>query len=149
MTQRQTTTCGGAGLTRRASFEHFSCYRLTFNAAAFLDVPVAEICGHAEFGLVRAVQGPGRAGGRRPGDAAFMQRARRAVKMLGGGIRQAGLIAAPALVALEAPWPALRRDHTLARKLADGLAAIDPSLVDADGVQSNAIDRFADWTQRS
>ena len=120
-----------------------------FNAAAFLDVPLAEICGHVEsvwFALCKGLGGP--VGAILAGDAAFMQRARRAVKMLGGGMRQAGLIAAPALVALAEPWPGLRRDHALARRLADGLAAIDPSLVDAAGVQTNIVnclvDRFAD-----
>ncbi|MGD9884078.1 MAG: low specificity L-threonine aldolase [Geminicoccaceae bacterium] len=120
-----------------------------FNAAAFLDVPPAEICRHVEsvwFALCKGLGGP--VGAILAGDAAFMQRARRAVKMLGGGMRQAGLIAAPALVALEEPWPALRRDHALARKLATGLAAIDPSLVDCAGVQTNIVncfvDRFAD-----
>jgi len=116
-----------------------------FNAAAFLDVPVAEICGHVEsvwFALCKGLGGP--VGAILAGDAEFMQRARRAVKMLGGGMRQAGLIAALALVALEAPWPALRRDHALARKLADGLAAIDPGLVDAAGVQTNIVNCFVD-----
>jgi threonine aldolase len=77
-----------------------------------------------------------------------MTRARRAAKMLGGGMRQAGLIAAPALVALKDPYRALRRDHELARKLAVGLATIDASLVDVVQVQTNIVncfvDRFAD-----
>jgi len=71
-----------------------------FNAAAFLDVPLVEICRHVEsvwFALCKGLGGP--VGAILAGDAAFMQRARRAVKMLGGGMRQAGLIAAPALVA--------------------------------------------------
>jgi threonine aldolase len=77
-----------------------------------------------------------------------MTRARRAAKMLGGGMRQAGLIAAPSIVALKDPYGPLRRDHALARKLAAGLAAIDASLVEAEGVQTNIVncfvDRFAD-----
>ena len=52
----------------------------------------------------------------------FMTRARRAAKMLGGGMRQAGLIAAPAIVALRDPYTVHRRDHALARQLAEGLA---------------------------
>ena len=77
-----------------------------------------------------------------------MTRARRAAKMLGGGMRQAGLIAAPAIVALKDPYGPLRRDHALARKLAAGLAAIDASLVEVECVQTNIVncfvDRFAD-----
>jgi threonine aldolase len=57
------------------------------------------------------------------GPAAFIQAARRTRKVLGGGMRQAGVLAAPALVAVDA-WRRLSDDHALARALADGLAAI-------------------------
>ena len=51
------------------------------------------------------------------GDGAFMAKARRAARMLGGTMRQAGLIAAPAIVALESdPYALHRRDHALARQ---------------------------------
>ncbi len=101
------------------------------NAAAYLDVPLAEICRHVDsvwFALCKGLGGP--VGALLAGDTAFMMRARRAAKMLGGGMRQAGLIAAPAIVALRDPYPLLKRDHELAGELARGLAAIDPSLVD-------------------
>ena len=120
-----------------------------FNAAAHLDVPLVDICRHTDsvwFALCKGLGGP--VGAILAGDAAFMTRARRAAKMLGGGMRQAGLIAAPALVALKDPYRALRRDHELARKLAVGLATIDASLVDVQQVQTNIVncfvDRFAD-----
>ena len=120
-----------------------------FNAAAYLDVPILEICRHTDsvwFALCKGLCGP--VGAILAGDGPFMIRARRAAKMLGGGMRQAGLIAAPAIVALKDPYGALRRDHALAQKLAVGLAAIDTSLVDVDRVQTNIVncfvDRFAD-----
>ncbi|MFO1159331.1 MAG: low specificity L-threonine aldolase [Reyranellaceae bacterium] len=135
--------CRGAGIP-----VHLDGARL-FNAAAFLDVPMQEICRHVDsvwFALCKGLGGP--VGAILAGDGAFMVRARRAVKMLGGGMRQAGLIAAPAIVALEDPYPALRRDHALAHKLGAGLAAIDASLVDVGRVQTNIVncfvDRFAD-----
>lgn len=120
-----------------------------FNAAAYLDVPVADICKHVDsvwFALCKGLGAP--VGAILAGDAAFMQRARRAAKALGGGMRQAGIIAAPGIVALKEPYAVLKRDHALARKLAYGLAAIDASLVDLEGVQTNIVncmvDRFAD-----
>jgi threonine aldolase len=73
-----------------------------------------------------------------------MLKARRAVRMLGGGMRQAGLIAAPAIVALDDPYPAHRRDHALARRLARGIAAIDARLVDVDRVQTNIVNCHLD-----
>lgn len=119
-----------------------------FNAAAYLDVPVAEICRHVDsvwFALCKGLGAP--VGAVLAGDAAFMQRARRAAKALGGGMRQAGIIAAPGIVALKEPYAVLKRDHALARKLAYGLAAIDSSLVDLEAVQTNIVncmvDRFA------
>ncbi len=54
----------------------------------------------------------------------FIARARRVRKMLGGGLRQAGLLAAAALYALDHHVERLADDHALARRLADGLAAL-------------------------
>ena len=115
------------------------------NAAAYLDVPLAEICRHVDsvwFALCKGLGGP--VGALLAGDKAFMVKARRAAKMLGGGMRQAGLIAAPAIVALRDPYPLLRRDHEMAGKLARGLAAIDPSLVDVERVHTNIVNCFVD-----
>lgn len=119
------------------------------NAAAYLNVPLVEICRHVDsvwFALCKGLGGP--VGALLAGDKAFMTSARRAAKMLGGGMRQAGLIAAPAIVALEDPYPVLRRDHQRTEALARGLASIDPSLVDVERVQTNIVnchvDRFAD-----
>jgi threonine aldolase len=116
-----------------------------FNAAVHLGVPVGAICTHTDsvwFALCKGLGGP--AGSVLAGDAAFILKARRAAKMLGGAMRQAGLIAAPAMVALEEPYDRLKRDHDMARLLALGLAEIDPSLVDAGRVQTNIVNCFVD-----
>jgi len=132
-------------VARRAGIPmHLDGARL-FNAAACLDVPLAALCGRADsvwFALCKGLGGP--VGAILAGDGDFMHRARRAAKMLGGGMRQAGLIAAPAIVALQDPYTTHKRDHALARKLAEGLAAIDASLVDAGRVQTNIVNCFAD-----
>ena len=119
------------------------------NAGAYLDVPIAEICRYVDsvwVALCKGLGGP--VGAVLAGDRNFMVRARRAAKMLGGGMRQAGLVAAPAIVALSDPYPVLKRDHAMAQMLARGLAAIDAALVDVDRVQTNIVncfvDRFAD-----
>jgi threonine aldolase len=115
------------------------------NAAAYLDVPMSEICRHVDsvwFALCKGLGGP--VGALLASDATFMTKARRAAKMLGGGMRQAGLIAAPAIVALRDPYPLLKRDHERARKLARGLAAIDASLVDVERVQTNIVNCHVD-----
>lgn len=111
-----------------------------FNAAAYLDVPVADICRHVDsvwFALCKGLGAP--VGAILAGDAEFMARARRAAKLLGGGMRQAGIIAAPAIVALQEPYAILKRDHARARRLALGLSAIDKSLVDLESVHTNIV----------
>jgi threonine aldolase len=116
-----------------------------FNAAAYLNLPISEICKHADsvwFALCKGLGGP--VGAVLAGDKAFMLKARRAAKMLGGGMRQAGLIAAPAIVALKDPYSVHERDHALAHKLAVGLAAIDPTLVDVARMQTNIVNCFVD-----
>lgn len=116
-----------------------------FNAAEYLGTPVRELCRFADsvwIALCKGLGGP--VGAVLAGDHDFMIRARRAAKMLGGGMRQAGLIAAPAIVALRDPYPVHRRDHLLAHELAKGLARIDASLVDLDRVQTNIVNCFID-----
>src|SRR5207253_9004010 len=61
------------------------------------------------------------------GRAGFIARARRLRKMLGGGMRQAGIIAAAGIVALERMVDRLAQDHANARALAQGVAGL-PSL---------------------
>ncbi len=116
-----------------------------FNAAAYLEVPITELCKHADsvwFAVCKSLGAP--VGAILAGDRAFMRKARRAAKLLGGAMRQAGLIAAPAIVALQDPYPLHKRDHQLARRLASRIAAIDASLVDAARVQTNIVNCFVD-----
>lgn len=111
-----------------------------FNAAAYLERPIVDLCRPVDsvwFSLCKGLGGP--IGAILAGAQDFMAKARRAARMLGGGMRQAGLIAAPALVALKDPYDLHRRDHALARRLAAGLAGIDRSLVDLQNVQTNIV----------
>ena len=116
-----------------------------FNAAAYLSVPIKELCRHADlvwFALCKGIGGP--VGAILAGEKSFMIEARRAAKMLGGAMRQAGLIAAPAIVALKDPYSILIRDHEMAQKLAHGLAGIDESLVDVNRVHTNIVNCYVD-----
>jgi threonine aldolase len=76
------------------------------------------------------------------GSADFVARAHRVRKMLGGGMRQAGVIAAAGLCALEEMIPRLGEDHANARLLAEGIARLDGIRVDLDRVETNMV--FAD-----
>ena len=75
------------------------------------------------------------------GSREVVARARRVRKMLGGGMRQAGVIAAAGLVALERMVDRLAEDHTNARVLAEGVARLPGLSVDLASVQTN-IDIF-------
>ena len=85
------------------------------------------------------------------GTAAFIAEARRARKLFGGGMRQAGVLAAAALVALENRGR-IAEDHRNARRLADGLASI-PGVTLPYGAETNIVifrvpGRAADWIDR-
>jgi threonine aldolase len=73
------------------------------------------------------------------GPVEHIKRARRMRKMLGGGMRQAGVIAAAGLHALENHVERLAEDHANARRLADGLSGIEGLSVDTDGVETNMV----------
>ena len=97
-----------------------------FNAAAALDVDVRELVKDADsvsFCLSKGLCAP--VGAMVCGDADFIAEARRARKVLGGGMRQAGVIAAAGIVALEQMTERLTEDHARAKRLADGLAEMD------------------------
>jgi threonine aldolase len=72
-------------------------------------------------------------------DAAFIARARRLRKMLGGGMRQAGVIAAAGIVALERMVDRLADDHANARTLAEGIARLPGLAVNLASVQTNIV----------
>ena len=73
------------------------------------------------------------------GSSEVIARARRVRKMLGGGMRQAGIIAAAGIVALERMVDRLAEDHTNARALAEGLAKRPGLSVDLASVQTNIV----------
>jgi len=111
-----------------------------FNAAAAIDVPAEEIARHADtiqFCLSKGLAAP--VGSMVVGSSEFIARARASRKIVGGAMRQAGVIAAAGVVALNAMVDRLAEDNERARRLAEGLAAIDGVSVDLDTVQSNIV----------
>ena len=111
-----------------------------FNAAAALGVPASELAGPVDsvtFCLSKGLSAP--VGSVLSGDHQFIRRARRARKLLGGGMRQAGVLAAAGIVALEKMVDRLPEDHRRARRLADGLRASDCFALDAGTPATNMI----------
>lgn len=93
-----------------------------FNAAVASGTPVAQIARHFDSVSVCFSKGLGApAGSALVGRADFIARAHRVRKMLGGGMRQAGVLAAAALHALDHHIDRLAEDHDHARALAEGL----------------------------
>ena len=73
------------------------------------------------------------------GSAAFIERARRVRKMVGGGMRQAGILAAAGLLSLERMVDRLAEDHANARTLAEAVAVMPALAVDLASVQTNIV----------
>ena len=73
------------------------------------------------------------------GTAAFIDRARRFRKMVGGGMRQAGIIAAGALFALERHRTRLAQDHANAKSLAMGIASLPGVELNPEHVETNIV----------
>jgi threonine aldolase len=93
-----------------------------FNAQAATGIPAREWCEHADTVSVCSSKGLGApVGSLLAGDKETIDEARRARKAFGGGMRQAGMIAAAAHYAFEHNVERLVEDHERARKLADGL----------------------------
>lgn len=111
-----------------------------FNAVAALDVPVAELVEPVDsvtFCLSKGLGAP--VGSILCGTDEYITQARRWRKMLGGGMRQVGVLAAPGLLALEQNRERLAEDNANARHLAEGLAAIRGIALDPSRVQSNIV----------
>jgi threonine aldolase len=111
-----------------------------FNAAVKLGVPASEIAKHGEslgFCISKGLSAP--VGSVLCGNAAFITRARAFRRMVGGNLRQGGVIAAAGIVALEEMIDRLAEDHARAKRLAESLAAIHPSLVDPALVETNIV----------
>ncbi len=73
------------------------------------------------------------------GSAELMKRARTFRKAMGGGMRQAGILAAAGLIALEQMPARLHEDHANARLLAEALAQIEGVIIDLDAVETNIV----------
>ena len=111
-----------------------------FNAAAALGVDVRELtrgCDSLNVCLSKGLAAP--VGSVICGSRNFIARARRIRKMLGGGMRQAGIIAAAGIVALEEMVDRLTEDHANARRLAEGIAVIPGLATEPDRVKTNIL----------
>jgi threonine aldolase len=109
------------------------------NAAVALDVPVTALAADADsvtIALSKALCAP--VGSVLAGDASFVDEARRRRKLLGGGMRQAGVLAAAGIVALRDGVARLAEDHARARRLADALRRL-PGIDVANRVETNMV----------
>lgn len=111
-----------------------------FNASVALKVDVREFTRHVDnlmFSLSKGLCCP--VGSVIVGDSDFIERARKIRKILGGGMRKAGIIAAPGIIALEKMIDRLEEDHRNARLLAEGTAKVNGLYVDLRRVQTNIV----------
>jgi len=129
-----------AGIARRHNLKlHIDGARI-FNAAVALNCPVTDLTRDADsvsFCLSKGLACP--IGSLLCGPAEFIRQARRIRKVLGGGMRQAGIIAAAGIVALSEMIDRLADDHANARKLAEGLAEIPGIAIDPAAVRTNIV----------
>jgi threonine aldolase len=128
-----------------------------FNAAVYLGVDVKEIVKHTDsvmFCLSKGLSSP--VGSMLCGTKEFISKALRVRKMLGGGMRQAGVLAAAGIVSLNQMTDRLLEDHKNARRLAEGLSGIGNMSIDLKAVQTNILfinmdagsDKNADYLSR-
>ena len=111
-----------------------------FNAAVALEVPakaLVEDVDDVSFCLSKGLSCP--VGSVLCGSREFIAGAHKWRKMVGGGMRQAGILAAAGLVALDSMVDRLAEDHANARRLAQGLANIDGISVDPDTIHTNIV----------
>ena len=111
-----------------------------FNAAVALNVDVKEFTEYVDnlmFCLSKGLSCP--VGSLIVGSQDFIQKARKTRKLLGGGMRQAGIIAAPGIIALEKMISRLKIDHDNARLLAEKIAQIRGVNINLRNVQTNMV----------
>ena len=111
-----------------------------FNAAIALGVPACTLAQNSDsvsLCLSKGLSAP--VGSLLCGNKDFIERARKFRKMLGGGMRQAGIIAAAGIVALETMVDRLAEDHSNARRLAQGLAGIKGIKMAQDDISTNIV----------
>ena len=143
--------CGGAALTqedtkviadvarRHEIALHVDGARI-FNAAVCLETPVSELVKDADsvsFCLSKGLSAP--IGSVVCGSNEFIEQAHRWRKVVGGGMRQVGVIAAAGIVALETMVERLAEDHTNARKLALGLSTVPGISIDPGSMPTNLV----------
>lgn len=111
-----------------------------FNAAVRLNVPIQAIAQHTDSISVCLSKGLGApVGSMLCGSKPFIKKARRWRKVVGGGMRQAGILAAAGIFALDNHINRLQEDHDNARLLAEGLTQITELDVDWAAVQTNMV----------
>jgi threonine aldolase len=111
-----------------------------FNAAASLGVPVSELAAKADtvmFCLSKGLGAP--VGSILAGTRSAIDKGRLYRKRLGGGMRQAGVIAAAGLIALEEMPKRLHEDHANAKRIASELASLPGLSIDPASVQTNIV----------
>jgi len=111
-----------------------------FNAAVAMKIDVKEFTRYVDnlmFCLSKGLSCP--IGSIVVGSQEFIERARKIRKILGGGMRQAGIIAAPGIIALEKMIDRLEEDHRNARLLAERLAKVNGISLDLKTVQTNIV----------
>ncbi len=111
-----------------------------FNAAAALDVPVRALTDPADsvtFCLSKGLSAP--VGSVLCGSKEFIKKAHRIRKQLGGGMRQAGILAAAGIIALEQMTGRLVEDHARAKRLAQGLAGVQGLILDPSIPATNMV----------
>jgi len=120
-------------------FVHLDGSRI-FNASVALGVDVRDLTRNVDsliFCLSKGLSAP--VGSIVCGSGEFIAEARRTRKVLGGGMRQAGVIAAAGIIALEQMVDRLEEDHRHARSLAEGISSIHGLSIDLQGIQTNII----------
>jgi threonine aldolase len=111
-----------------------------FNASVASDTPVKEFTSEVDalmFCLSKGLGAP--IGSVLCGPSEFIREARRTKILIGGAWRQAGIMAAAGLVALEEGPKRLHEDHLNARRLADGIFEATPTVLDPAGVETNMV----------
>ncbi|EMN7255554.1 low-specificity L-threonine aldolase [Vibrio vulnificus] len=111
-----------------------------YNAATALDVPVRDIAQYFDSMTICLSKGLGApVGSLLLGSKEYIAKARRLRKMVGGGMRQAGILAAAGKLALTEQVAQLKVDHANAKALAQGLSELPGVHVNPDSVQTNIV----------
>lgn len=133
------TRCIGDIAHRHGVRLHIDGARI-FNAAVALDVKVSDLASSADsisFCISKGLSAP--VGSLLCGSTDLIKNARKIRKMLGGGMRQAGVLAAAGIIALEKMVDRLRKDHANAQRLALGLAELKGFSITTEKIMTNIV----------